>query len=366
MGGREYLLEIRTKLESGSHQNRAGQSLLKAFGYVRRRATAVAEINSEMEDLGLEANPPVNSEMPLKAPRIRFSLRNANGITAPEAVVVDGSDLTDSERFESPLSEAENEDTDIDLPEPAFSVSELKSASANVECVPPDAPIDLAYTKMVRDKYSQLVVASGQNPRQTDIKGVVSFQSMAKALMNGDCKTVGDCIDRVPIVQRYADLKSVIGQLSENDVVLVVGHDQRLQGIVTAWDLAEEFAELVDPFKRIGEIEGRLRSLIGKRIGNQTAVEFLADRGFIRNDQIDQFIEEGLDELTMWELERVLDFPDHWDALALRFDRNVFIEALAEVRGFRNRLMHFKDPLKQCEMTRLTNVCDMVREIPMG
>ena len=39
------------------------------------------------------------------------------------------------------------------------------------------------------------------------------------------------------------------------DSGLVIGRNKKLQGIVTAWDLAEEFAELVAPFKRIGEIE---------------------------------------------------------------------------------------------------------------
>ena len=32
----------------------------------------------------------------------------------------------------------------------------------------------------------------------------------------------------------------------------------------------------------------------------------------------------------MGELERVLEFPEHWDALGLPFDRVVFIGALSE------------------------------------
>ena len=31
---------------------------------------------------------------------------------------------------------------------------------------------------------------------QQDIKGIVSFQSMTKALMNGNPTTVGDCMDK--------------------------------------------------------------------------------------------------------------------------------------------------------------------------
>ena len=125
-----------------------------------------------------------------------------------------------------------------------------------------------AYTKMVLNKYSQLVVANSATPLQKDVKGIVSFQSIAKALMRGQQTTVGNCMDKeVPFADAHTDLKSVVDQLSIHDVVLVIGRDNRLQGIVTAWDLAEEFAELVDPFKRIGEIEERLRALLRIRVG---------------------------------------------------------------------------------------------------
>ena len=226
----------------------------------------------------------------------------------------------------------------------------------------PDASIQEAYTTMLRHKYSQLVVASHERPRQQDIKGIVSFQSMAKALMHGRPTTVGDCIDKdVSFAQSDTDLNSVVHQLDGNDVVLVIGRGNRLQGIVTAWDLAQEFAVLVDPFKRIGEIEERLRTLLRKQLGTHTVAEFLRDSRPPADDPV-----AGLDELTMGELQRVLEVPEHWDALELAFDRVVFIRALGEACGYRNRLMHFKDPLNKDEKIRLTNFCDMVREIPTG
>ena len=39
--------------------------------------------------------------------------------------------------------------------------------------------------------------------------------------------------------------------------------------------------------------------------------------------------------------------------------------ALDEVRRYRNRLMHFGDPLDKAELTQLTNFCDTVREIQL-
>ena len=355
MTGRDYLKNIRAELQSGRHQHRMGENVLRAFGYVRRRATAVNEINSTLDELGLIADPPISSEMPLKAPRIRFSLKDTNGEAIVETIDSHDASASDSVNHQS----QDIEDADSNLPEPGFSISELASANCDVKCVSPNASVQEAYTTMLLHKYSQLVVANNPTPRQQDIKGVVSFQSLAKALMNGNPKTVRDCIDNpVPTAESDADLKSVVNQLSENDVVLVIGRNKRLQGIVTAWDLAEEFASLVDPFKRIGEIEERLRTLVRMRLGNDKVAEFLRDHGPSGNNSIAE-----IDELTMGELQRVLEFREHWDALGLAFDRVVFTNALNQARDYRNRLMHFRDPLTEEEMRQLSNFCDTVREI---
>ena len=358
MSGKDYLQDIKTNLESGRNQHRMGETLLKAFGYVRRRATAIEEINATLKDLGLETNPTINSDMPLRKPRIIFSLKCA---TLEPVEQSNHSESNNTEPPELEAQELEAED-DINLPEPAFSVSELASANTEVECVNPNATIQTAYTTMLLNKYSQLVVTSSKEPKQQNIKGIVSFQSIAKALMNGKPATVGDCIDNsVPFVPSDVDLKSVVSHLRENDVVLVIGRDKGLQGIVTAWDLAEEFAGLVDPFKRIGEIEERLQYLVEKRLDMTDVSKFLSDHRMSKDASVSE-----PEELTMGELQRVLDYPKHWDALGLlALDRNRFIYGLNEARGYRNRLMHFREPLNEEEMQSLTNLCHMVREIQL-
>ena len=364
MAGQEYLRDIRDNLRDGRHQHRMGENVLRAFGYVRRRATAIKEINATLDCLGLVADPAIDPNMPPRSPRIRFSLKDAHGPETTEAA--DGADALDSnsidESYEDAVVEDDEEDEDDgELPEPAFSVSELESSGKCVAWVSPDESIQTAYTKMLLNKYSQLVVASQAEPFRQDIKGIVSFQSMTKALMNGRPAKVGDCIDNsVPIVQSDADLNSVVEQLKGHDVVLVIGRERRLQGIVTAWDLAEEFAELVDPFNRIGEIEQRLQTLLRRRLGTTEVAEFLSNHGRSGDDQI-----EELEQLTLGELQRVLEYPDHWIALKLPFERTEFIQALNKAREYRNRLMHFRDPLDEAERMHLTNLCDMVREIQL-
>ena len=352
MTGREYLEDIRSKLKSGRHQNRMGQNVLRAFGYVRRRKTAIDEINETLEELGLVANPSIRSEMLLRSPRISFSLKDA----PPEAV--NGLDTLDTSSPDTPLQD--EEDDDSNLPQPTFTVSELPSAETDVEWVPPSATIQEAYTKMLLSNYSQLVVASKENPRRNDIKGILSFDSLSQALLNGTPTAVCDCIEDAQYAKYDDDLESVVNQLSENNVVLVLGRDDRLQGIVTAWDLANEFSNLIAPFKRIEEIERRLETLIEKRLGKQRIAEFLRDDEISGDDPIPE-----INELTMGELQRVLEFPDHWDMLELVFDRVDFIKVLDDVRNYRNRLMHFGDPLNKSETEKLTNFCKAVREIQL-
>ena len=364
MSGKAYLEEIKINLKAGRNQHRMGQNLLGAFGYVRRRATAIAEINDTLEELGLTATPSITSGMPLKTPRIIFGLKKAITDTASTAQTSEETDATGTSAMLDAQAE-DAEDDDINPPEPIFRVAELASATLAVECISPNASIKSAYTTMRLKKYSQLVVASGKQPSRSDIKGIISFQSIAKAMMNGEPNTVRDCIDdNVSYVELHDDLKNVVSQLESNEVVLVIGVNGRqrgrLQGIVTAWDLAEEFAKLADPFKRIEEIESRLRNLLETRIGKQKVVEFLGDQDTSGDNSI-----SDLEELTIGALQRVLDYPEHWDKLNVAFDRKVFISALDEVRDYRNRLMHFRDPLSEDEMTLLTNFCDTVREIPL-
>ena len=255
MSGREYLEAIKAELDQGRHQSRMGENILGAFGYVRRRTTAVDEINVTLENLGMVADPPIGTGMPLRKPRIKFSSvpqREASEGPGPSEAS-SNSHVTDEVLEDESAVDGENA---AEVLAPSFRISEIASANSSVECVPPDASIQEAYTTMALKKYSQLVVASGDRPRRQDIKGIVSYQSMAKAILSGALATVRDCLDDdVQIVTSAEDLKDVVPILGESDVVLVVGGDHRLQGIVTSWDLAEEFAQLVDPFMRIGEIE---------------------------------------------------------------------------------------------------------------
>jgi len=166
--GKEYFRDIKEELLKGRHRHRKGVNILGAFGYVRRRQTAIDEINEALQFLGLETYPPINAEMPLTAPRIRFYLAT-NGTSSEERAV-------SIPQVAPTMEDDDFQDDNIggDGVQPAvvssFKVAELAAAQNGAECIGASETIQKAYTIMSLKKYSQLVVADSARPLATAIK----------------------------------------------------------------------------------------------------------------------------------------------------------------------------------------------------
>ncbi|MBI2857299.1 MAG: hypothetical protein HYX95_03165 [Chloroflexi bacterium] len=189
------------------------------------------------------------------------------------------------------------------------------------------------------------------------VKGTITYQSIAEALIRGPVNTVNECLDKTtPHVLMDDNIDNVINNLANSDVVLVNGQDKRLSGIVTAWDLTIEFAELVGPFKWIGEIESRVRECVRAKLEASAIALFLggATEATLKNDP---------EMLTLGDLVRIVQNPDNWEKLGLPADRQEFSDVLNDVREYRNRLMHFRDPLNEKEKKQLQNYCEMVQKL---
>ncbi len=358
MTGRAYLEAIKDQLLNGRHQHKMGESILDAFGYVRRRRTAIDEINEELKALGLRTDPLLTVDMPLRVPRIRFLLTDGvpSKVDMPAVNAVTAASIAEGEVIkEEDAVEEIVEQTFVS----SFKVAELEAAEKEVVCISPNDTIFKAYTVMSLRKYSQLVVADGSRPQATAIKGIISYQSIANASLHGSPQFIRDCLDSAtPHVDVEDDISLVIDHLIDNDVVLVVGRDKRLSGIITAWDLAAEFEKLIGPFKWIGEIELRLRQCLITRLGKAEIVSFL-------NRDAD-LVGADAEQLTLGNLVRVFENSDMWGKLRLPFDRVIFTHALDEIREMRNRLMHFRDELKEEEIERLRSFCQTVRRISLS
>ena len=129
------------------------------------------EINGALEELNLVTAPPITVEMPLRAPRIRFKLKQTDDTDTPEDY--QDTESLDVDAFDPPLQDIE--ESYNNLSEPTFRVSELASSNREVLCISTNASIKESYTMMLLKKYSHLVVADNEKPMQQAIKGIVSF-----------------------------------------------------------------------------------------------------------------------------------------------------------------------------------------------
>jgi CBS domain-containing protein len=218
--------------------------------------------------------------------------------------------------------------------DPALYVGMLRAATREVVTVTRDSTVSEAVTKMMFHNYSQLPVT--QDLR--DIDGMISWRSIGVARTkepDADFKYVRDCLDKdFSTVELNTPLLDAVAKIARDEVVLVLGRDRRITGIVTTSDLSLKYHELAAPFLLLQEIEYRLRLLID----DACSKEEIAAAGDPRDGQ--RKIEEAAD-LTFGEYIRLLEAPKHWSRLTLPLDRRVFVKLLRGVKDVRNEIMHF-------------------------
>lgn len=109
------------------------------------------------------------------------------------------------------------------------------------------------------------------------------------------------------------------------------------------------------PFKWIGEIEARVGDCIRRSLKPGAIASFLGGTTVAT-------LKDDPEILTLGDLVRIVQNPDSWEKLGFPLDRQEFSKILDEVREYRNRLMHFRDPLSSDEKHSLQNCCEMVRD----
>lgn len=340
--GEEYLDAIKAELEKGHRQWKRGDKLLEAFGYVRRRQTAIDWINAKLEERGLYTSPSITTEMPLDR-GITFYLKGKQ----PEPPTEEEAAATDQPVEEIELATAgegseEHEAVKVTIlqeppvaePDRGLSVGNLACADKVPEQIVPTASVEEALTRMAFLDYSQLVVTTGAR----DIKGIISYKSVAQAYLHGNPKVVADCLDKsAPIVELNEPLLRVVERFQDHTAVLVIRPDKTLAGIVTPADIAAEFGAMAAPFLLIGQIEEQLRWLVQKNLPDLAAALAMVGASFEGGPS------QSVSDLTMGELHRILDNDQNWTKVGIKFDRAEFCKELNAVREVRNAVMHFRD-----------------------
>jgi predicted transcriptional regulator len=320
-GRRQEVLEDAARRPRGNLKRLSVRDLLGLWGAKRRGYWVVDRIERDLAKAGLITDPPFTKvwiDTPIDLIPVEQSPGTSDG---PSSLRV----------FKS---EPHEEEANVEV---GLQVRSLKSASAGITDVGPDTDLLFAQSLMLRHDYSQLAVLS--SPR--DLRGAISWESIAQARLKHDSPRTSDCIIRAQSVRLDDDLLPLIPLINDSGFVFVLADDKTVTGIVTPSDVTTEFQQIARPFFLMGEIERRLRQGLARRFTTEELAEMV--------DPSDESREvESVDDLTLGEYVRVLENPDRWKRMDWPADRRVFMTALREVREVRNEIIHFSpDPLEE-------------------
>lgn len=315
------LRDIVESLRAGKTRRVKVRTLLAWFGHKRRGSSVVWTVRRALRTENLKTVPDF-STVGIDA-FVTFSMVSEqlqNGITTFGAT---GRDDTDRNGTSESLT------TD-----PALHIGMLPTATRGVVTVRRDDTVSEAVTKMMYHNYSQLPVT--QDLRRID--GIISWRSIGVSrnrIQDQKCDLVRDCLDnKYSTVDLDTPLLDAVEKIIREEVVLVLGSDKRITGIVTTTDLSQKYHELAAPFLLLQEIEDRLRLLIDHTFSQQDIGSAKDPRDHTRE------IQEAAD-LTFGEYIRLLEARENWIRLELALDRRVFIRLLRDVKTVRNEIMHF-------------------------
>lgn len=233
-------------------------------------------------------------------------------------------------------------------PQGGLKVSRLSSANVAVLAISPTDSLAKAQSLMLRFDYSQLPVLN--SPR--DVRGSVSWESIAQRLLHDKNCSLKDCIVPVDVVGLDDDLLPHVPRIIQGGYVLVRARDKTISGLVTTSDLSGQFLGLAEPFLLVGEAERRLRSI--------TAAQFSLEEIMVARDPRDaERTVSSVENLSLGELTRMFQSTERWDKLAWQADRKVFNAALEHLAEFRNEVMHFSSD--EIESTRLAQVRHLIK-----
>jgi len=324
------LKEMAEKAKAGQEAKTTVRTLLAWFAMYRRTSINVYRIRIALSEARVITSPD-------------FDETYIDGfvqflIIPPVPQVSPGEEVSLDDSVNVELAQKASVSCPVKLADPAHRISRLASANRPPLFIPPDGTVEHAITLMLRYDYSQLPVMQSSAAREA--KGLFSWKSLGSRLGIGrQCTRVGDSMDHCPVISSDASLFDAIKIIAEHDCVLVQATDKTICGIVTAYDISEQFHQLAEPFLLLGDIENHIRYLIGKTF---TLAELQRAKD---SEDADRDI-QAVSDLTFGEYVRLLQNEQNWAKLNIKIDRKTFTGWLDKVRETRNDVMHFDpDPL---------------------
>lgn len=191
-------------------------------------------------------------------------------------------------------------------------------------------PIGYVETLMLLHKYNQLPVFDSDKPWSKHLRGIVTWQSIARARLVQAEPSLAEALEQYPlVVDRDLDLFTAIPRILDAEVVLVRDKGQ-IVGLITSYDLTEYFAKYSEPFFLSSEIEVLLRALVKKCIDEDELGQYGGS-----SNPLSTF-----DELGIGDCKRILEQRECWERLSTNQDRATVVAEIDRARETRNQLMH--------------------------
>lgn len=347
----------------GNQRTRAVKvrNFLSWFGAQRRGAQVALEIRKALKKVKLETEPDfqtANIEGLIrfraqsgtdtkKLVKLRATVTGKSTLTAAATVVPDVSD------------EAIERTAQVVLSDPTPRLGTV-FASRKPVTVSRNDRLTRAMTLMVNHDYSQLPVMSGSRT----VDGLISWKTIGDAaiLHRKNCELVEDCLEKegFEILPDDCPLPKAIKTIADNDFVLVRDSANEIVGIVTHFDLAEQYHSLAEPFLLLYEIEMSLRQLI---VLADIPLEVLKKA---RDPRDSGRKVENVNDLSFGEYVRLLNAPENWQRIHLNLSRSAFMGEMRKIAKVRNEVMHFStDPLEKEKLDVLRRAAQMMRKFKL-
>ncbi|MFC2031432.1 DUF4268 domain-containing protein [Chloroflexota bacterium] len=225
-------------------------------------------------------------------------------------------------------------------------VRSLVPESQQVVTAPPDMRVGDAIELMNEHKFSQLPVVAGKA-----VLGVFSYRSFALRLlgMRQEAEGFGELpvdefLDQFQSVQPQDNWESILEHLDREDGVLV-GHSERLDGIVTPMDVLTYLHEIASPFVMLAEIELSLRRIIDACVSQSELRDCLSNS--LGHKYSPEEMPGRPEEMTFNDYVQIIGDGRNWPHFTTVFgsgdwQRKTTTARLKEVGALRNDVFHFR------------------------
>jgi CBS domain-containing protein len=209
----------------------------------------------------------------------------------------------------------------------------------------PEKPVATALALMHEHNFSQVPVVAGN-----EVLGIFSYKSFTERVTKLPQNTpnlldlpVEEFLDDLRFARITDILTKIIDEFELKDAVLV-GSEDRLQGIITTIDVLRYFYQVASPYIMLREIELAIRALM-KALVSEEDLKDCIDKSLKRKyRELNQEVPESLEELTLNDCVMILRYGDTWEYFMPAFGKNrkLVYARIDQLPRLRNDVFHFK------------------------